>query len=147
MSMTLGEVDVGFPGDVWPTGSTPDGLVRLAAARWPGTRAEELPVVAAFVASAFSPLAAAVADLCLGDYFGTPPADPELGERTAIVLASTESLMLRMIRVLSGGIMRIAACGRMIRPIACGQLIPSARAACICPVRTEARPPRTISAM
>src|SRR5260370_11183412 len=89
MSMTLGGTDVRFPDGVWPLGSPPDSLVRLAAARWPSTRAAELPVVAAFVVSAFSPLVAAVADLCLSDYFGAPPADPQRGERTAIVVASS----------------------------------------------------------
>ncbi len=66
-----------------------NGLIQLARAQWPGTRGEELPPVAGFVTSAFSPLVAAVADLCLLDYFGAPPASDERGERTGIVLASS----------------------------------------------------------
>lgn len=66
-----------------------NGLVELARAQWPGTRGEELPPVAGFVTSAFSPLVAAVADLCLLDYFGAPPASDDAGARTGIVLASS----------------------------------------------------------
>jgi hypothetical protein len=63
--------------------------VVLARARWPGGDAgEELPAVAGFVESAFSPLVAAVADLCLSSYFGPPPAGLGRGGRTAIVIAT-----------------------------------------------------------
>jgi hypothetical protein len=74
---------------IWPTPVAPDGLVQLAKAQWPGTRGDDLPPVAGFVTSAFSPLVAAVADLCLLDYFGEPPAARAHGERTAIVLVSS----------------------------------------------------------
>jgi hypothetical protein len=63
--------------------------VKLATASWPGTRGDELPAVAGFVTSAFSPLVAAVADLCLLGFFTAPPAPAVYGERTAIVLASS----------------------------------------------------------
>jgi len=66
--------------------SWPQGLAELAAARWDGGPP---PPVAGFVTSAFSPLAAAVADACLTSYFGSPPADSARGERTGIVLVST----------------------------------------------------------
>jgi hypothetical protein len=74
---------------IWPTGIAPHGLVQLAKAQWPGTSGDELPPVAGFVTSAFSPLAAAVADLCLLDYFGQAPANAARGERTAIVVVSS----------------------------------------------------------
>lgn len=62
----------------------------LAQARWPFDRVgDELPQIAGFVESAFSPLIAAVADLCLSGFYGAPPARPEEGERTAVVLTST----------------------------------------------------------
>ncbi len=63
-----------------------NGMAELASAWWNGA---EPPPVAGFVTSAFSPLAAAVAELCLADYFGTPPADHARGERTGIVLVSS----------------------------------------------------------
>lgn len=63
--------------------------VMLAQARWPTAKTgDELPAVAGFVESAFSPLVAAVAELCLSGFFGAPPARPHQGERTAIVIAS-----------------------------------------------------------
>ncbi len=63
--------------------------VLLAEARWPlDGVGEELPPIAGFVESAFSPLVAAVADLCLRGFYGAPPARPAEGERTAIVLTS-----------------------------------------------------------
>jgi 3-oxoacyl-(acyl-carrier-protein) synthase len=71
-------------------GSEPDGLSVLARARWPQEgSATELPGIAGFVMSSFSPLAAHVAEQCLRAYFGSPPADPARGEGTAIVLTST----------------------------------------------------------
>ena len=65
------------------------GLTVLAAASWPASRpAGELPAIAGFIVSPFSPLAAALAEECLAGHLGDPPADQALGERTAIVLAS-----------------------------------------------------------
>jgi len=75
--------------EIWPEGIAASGLVQLARAQWPGSRGDELPPVAGFVTSAFSPLVAAVADLCLLDYFGSPTASDTRGERTGIVLASS----------------------------------------------------------
>lgn len=64
-------------------------LTVLARADWPADQHAEPPAIAGFITSLFSPLAAALADLCLQSYFGTRPADPARGERTAIVLASS----------------------------------------------------------
>ena len=77
--------DLGEP----PEPAVPAGLVVLARSRWPGASVEELPAIAGFITSSFSPLAATLAELCLRSYFGPRPADPARAERTAIVLAST----------------------------------------------------------
>lgn len=69
-------------------GSSPRASTVLAQARWPAGDDDELPAVAGFIESAFSPLIAAVAERCLSSYFGVPPAAPAQGERTAIVVAS-----------------------------------------------------------
>lgn len=64
--------------------------VVLAEAQWPtGSADDQLPDVAGFVESAFSPLVAALAELCLASYFGAPPAGLAEGARTAIVVASS----------------------------------------------------------
>ena len=60
----------------------------LARASWPTAVADELPAIAGFVISTFSPLVAEVADRCLRARHGTAPVDPVLGERTGVVLAS-----------------------------------------------------------
>jgi len=68
--------------------TAPVGVAMLAVAHWPSADPASVPPIAGFVTSAFSPLAAAVADMCLSEAFGAPPAPPELGEGIAIVLAS-----------------------------------------------------------
>jgi hypothetical protein len=68
--------------------AVPAGLAVLARSRWPDQGGEELPAIAGFVTSSFSPLAAALAERCLVSYFGSRPADPARGDCTAIVLAS-----------------------------------------------------------
>lgn len=90
------------------------GLAVLASARWPGTRADELPAVAGFVTSGFSPLVAAVTDLCLTKYFGAPPAEPEprYTERTAVVLASSTGDL-----VTSAAIAEAVQAGRRVPPL------------------------------
>lgn len=72
--------------------SMPDGageLTVLARSEWPARQQAKLPSVPGFIISSFSPLAAELAERCLRQHFGDPPADPERGQRTAIVLAST----------------------------------------------------------
>lgn len=60
----------------------------LGAASWPQAPGDQLPAIAGFVTSSFSPLVAELAERCLRGYFGAPPADPALGSRTAILVAS-----------------------------------------------------------
>jgi len=67
----------------------PGGPVVLARSAWPGSPPAALPAVPGFIISSFSPLAAHLAELCLLQYFGRPPADPARGRQTAVVLAST----------------------------------------------------------
>jgi Beta-ketoacyl synthase, N-terminal domain len=64
-------------------------LTVLARSEWPASPRAVLPAIPGFIVSSFSPLAAELAQSCLRHYFGAPPADPERGQRTAIVLAST----------------------------------------------------------
>jgi hypothetical protein len=62
-------------------------LTVLARSQWPDGPRDELPGVPGFIISSFSPLAAELAERCLRQHFGAPPAKG--GRRTAIVLAST----------------------------------------------------------
>jgi 3-oxoacyl-(acyl-carrier-protein) synthase len=63
-------------------------LAILAEARWPEAADAELPQVPGFVLSAFNPLVAAAADRCLRRYYGDPPAPPDSGDRTALIVVS-----------------------------------------------------------
>ena len=80
---------IGWDGPPGPLAGTAGGLVVLARSVWPARPPAALPAVPGFVLSSFSPLAAHLAELCLIQYFGSPPADPGRGRQTAIVLAST----------------------------------------------------------
>ena len=62
-------------------------LTVLARSQWPTRPRTALPAIPGFIVSSFSPLAAELAERCLRQRFGAPPA--ERGQRTAIVLAST----------------------------------------------------------
>jgi len=64
-------------------------LTVLARAQWPAEPRTVLPGVPGFIISSFSPLAAELAEQCLRQHFGDPPADAGRGARTAVVLAST----------------------------------------------------------
>jgi hypothetical protein len=64
-------------------------VVMLARAQWPDSPDDVLPAIPGFIVSSFSPLVAEVARRCLTLYFGTAPVDPLLGERTAVVLATS----------------------------------------------------------
>jgi hypothetical protein len=66
----------------------PPGMAVVARASWPEMPGDILTPIPAFVVSSFSPLVAEVADRCLRACYGTPPAAPARGDRTAIVLAS-----------------------------------------------------------
>jgi 3-oxoacyl-(acyl-carrier-protein) synthase len=61
-------------------------LAVLAEVEWP--RDEEPPMVPGFVVSSFSPLVAALAERCLTERHGSPPAAEETGRRTAVLLVT-----------------------------------------------------------
>ncbi|RKE22658.1 hypothetical protein [Streptomyces sp. TLI_171] len=64
-----------------------DGPLRvLAEAAWPDRPDDELPPIAGFVESSFSPLVAETAERCLRRRYGPPPAAG--APRTALLLAS-----------------------------------------------------------
>lgn len=63
-------------------------LTVLAQGRWPDTGDFELPQLAGFVVSSFNPLAAEAAERCLRGAFGEPPAPPEVGVSTAVIVVS-----------------------------------------------------------
>ena len=63
-------------------------LTRISEAHFPAAAGDEVPALAGFVGSSFSPLVAEVAERCLRAHYGEPPVDPARGERTAIVLVS-----------------------------------------------------------
>jgi Beta-ketoacyl synthase, N-terminal domain len=78
------------PAVPWPGQRADNAPLVLASASWPQPPGgDELPPIAGFVTSSFSPLVAELAERCLRGYFGAPPADPALGARTAVLLAST----------------------------------------------------------
>ncbi|MGW4809817.1 beta-ketoacyl synthase chain length factor [Kitasatospora sp. NPDC004272] len=58
----------------------------LASARWPERPGDELPAIAGFVESSFSPLVAETAERCLRARYGPPPAAG--APRTALLLVS-----------------------------------------------------------
>lgn len=96
--------------------------VVLASARWPaGDAGAELPAVAGFIESAFSPLVAAVADLCLTSYFGPPPVGLAWGERTAIALATATGDLTTAAAVASA-----VQAGRRVPPLLFYQSNPNA---------------------
>lgn len=64
------------------------GLALLCAAEWPERPGDVLRPVPGFVVSPFNPLVIEVAERCLRGHYGTPPAGPDRGERTAVILAS-----------------------------------------------------------
>lgn len=64
------------------------GLAVVSTARLPAPDGAAPPTLPGFVASSFSPLVAAVAEDCLRRRYVEAPLPAELGERTALILAS-----------------------------------------------------------
>lgn len=63
-------------------------LTVVSRAEWPEPGDVETPRIPGFVLSSFSPLVAEAADRCLRRAHGTPPAPPESGRSTAIIVVS-----------------------------------------------------------
>jgi hypothetical protein len=96
--------------------------VVLARSHWPADDADaELPAVAGFIESAFSPLVAAVAERCLSSYFGDPPAALARGERTAIAIATSTGDLATSAAVASA-----VQAGRRVPPLLFYQSNPNA---------------------
>ena len=94
----------------------------VAEARWPDGDDDPAPrPIAGFVMSTFSPLVAEVADRCLSRVYGAPPADPQRGRRTAVVIASASGDL---------GTERAVAeavdAGRRVAPLLFFQAVPNA---------------------
>jgi len=97
------------------------GPVILASAAWPMSPADQLPAIPGFVTSSFSPLVAELADRCLQSYFGTRPADPQLGARTAVLLASASGDLAT-----SAAVAAAVDAGRRVPPLLFYQSNPNA---------------------
>jgi 3-oxoacyl-(acyl-carrier-protein) synthase len=93
----------------------------LASARWPARPGDQLPQIAGFITSSFSPLVAELAERCLREYFGAPPADPQRAARTAILLASTSGDL-----VTSAAVAAAVDAGRRVPPLLFFQSNPNA---------------------
>ncbi len=99
----------------------PGGLVVLARTVWPTGDQDPLPGLPGFILSSFSPLAAELAERCLRQYFGSPPADRSRAEQTAIVLASMTGDMATAVAVA-----RAVDRGRSVPPLLFYQSNPNA---------------------
>jgi 3-oxoacyl-(acyl-carrier-protein) synthase len=105
----------------WPGHRADSAPLILAAACWPQAPGDQLPPIAGFVTSSFSPLVAELAQRCLQSYFGPPPADPALGARTAVLLASTSGDIAT-----SAAIAAAVDAGRRVPPLLFYQSNPNA---------------------
>jgi hypothetical protein len=101
--------------------SAAGGPVVLARSAWPTQPPAALPAVPGFIVSSFSPLAAHLAEMCLLQYFGSPPAGPDRGQRTAVVLASTTGDIATAVEVA-----RAVDQGRRVPPLLFYQSNPNA---------------------
>jgi hypothetical protein len=80
--------------------------------RWPSGPDEELPILPGFILSSFSPLAAAVADNCLSEYFAQPAVSAASRQRTGVLLVSRSSDLASAEHV-----SRTVAAGRRLGPL------------------------------
>lgn len=64
------------------------GLLVVSRASWPEPGDRERPRIPGFVLSSFSPLVAEAADRCLRRVYDEPPAPPDAGRSTAIIVVS-----------------------------------------------------------
>jgi 3-oxoacyl-(acyl-carrier-protein) synthase len=73
---------------------------------------EQVPVLAGFIVSSFSPLAAAVADACLSEYYAQPAVSAASRQRTGVLLASRSSDL-----VSAEHVSQTVAAGRRLGPL------------------------------
>ena len=69
-------------------------LAVVSRAGWPEPGDQATPRVPGFVLSSFSPLVAEAADRCLRHVYGEPPAPPDAGRSTAIIVVSASGDMV-----------------------------------------------------
>jgi 3-oxoacyl-(acyl-carrier-protein) synthase len=96
----------------------------LARGEWPAGPEDvpgALPQIAGFVVSAFNPLIAQAAERCLVAHYGAPPADPAVGTRTGVVLAS-----VRGDTATADAVAAALAAGRRVPPLLFFQSNPNA---------------------
>jgi hypothetical protein len=97
------------------------GLAVRAAAAWPRSTEDRLPGLPGFIESSFSPLVAEVAHRCLRAAYGNQPAEPRLGERTAVVVTSGAGDVASALRVAAA-----VAAGQRVGPLQFFQSVPNA---------------------
>lgn len=88
--------------------------------RWPAGEADQVPVLPGFILSSFSPLAAAVADSCLSEYYAQPAVSAASRQRTGVLLASRSSDL-----VSAEHVSRSVAGGRRLGPLFFFQAAPN----------------------
>lgn len=98
------------------------GLIELARGAWPESEADvELPVLAGFVLSTFSPLVAEAARRCLARAHGQPPAPAGRGLRTAVIISSSTGDATT-----AAGVARAVDGGQRLGPLLFFQAVPNA---------------------
>ncbi|GAA2381945.1 hypothetical protein Cme02nite_52870 [Catellatospora methionotrophica] len=98
------------------------GLVEVARGAWPEAEGDvQLPVLAGFVMSSFSPLVAEAARRCLGRAHGEPPVAAGRGARTAVIISSATGDA-----VTAAEVARAVDAGRRLGPLLFFQAVPNA---------------------
>ena len=93
----------------------------LAEVSWPAEGDASPPGLPGFMVSSFSPLAAEVADRCLRQVHGEPPAPPDEAARTAIVLVSVRGDLQT-----GSAVAAAVDAGRKVAPLLFFQSVPNA---------------------
>lgn len=95
-------------------------LTVVARASWPEPEDHETPRVPGFVLSSFSPLVAEAADRCLRHVYGKPPAPPDAGRSTAVIVVSASGDLTSARHVA-----RTVDAGRRVEPLFFFQCVPN----------------------
>lgn len=80
--------------------------------RWPVEQDEQVPPLAGFILSSFSPLAAAAADGCLSEYYAQPAVSAASRQRTGVLVVSRSSDL-----VSAEHVSQTVAAGRRLGPL------------------------------
>jgi 3-oxoacyl-(acyl-carrier-protein) synthase len=95
-------------------------LTVVSRGTWPEPGDRDTPRVPGFVLSSFSPLVAEAADRCLRHVYGEPPAPPDAGRSTAIIVVSASGDMTSARHVAH----RVDS-GRRVEPLFFYQCVPN----------------------